>query len=319
MAAPKPRPAADRTGGGEEAAVGRIAAALRRATGPAPDTELWIGDDAAVVAAPRGPLVLATDAVVEGVHADLSLVTLGDLGWKALSAAVSDIGAMGARPLHALVAICAPPATDLDALIEGVAEASAAWDCPVVGGDLSGAAQVVVSVAVTGVLEAGRPPVTRAGASAGDVLVVTGPLGGSAAGLRLLRSGRGDGPLVEAHRRPRPRLAEGRFAAEAGATAMIDVSDGLALDLHRLADASGVGFLLDAVPVAPGARLDEALGGGEDYELVVATPDPGALGAALVGAGLRPPMVIGRCTAEIGERLLGGEPLGRLGFEHAVG
>ncbi len=160
---------------------------------------------------------------------------------------------------------------------------------------------------------------TRAGASAGDVLVVTGPLGGSAAGLRLLRSGRGDGPLVEAHRRPRARLAEGRVAAEAGATAMIDVSDGLALDLHRLADASGVGFVLDAVPVAPGARLDEALGGGEDYELVVATPDPGALGAAFAGAGLRPPMVIGRCTAEIGERLLGGEPLGRLGFEHAVG
>ncbi len=319
MAAPKPRPADDRTGGGEEAAVGRIAAALARATGPAPDAELWIGDDAAVVAAPHGPLVLAADAVVEGVHADLSLVSLGDLGWKALSAAVSDIGAMGARPLHALATICVPPGTDLVALAEGVAEASAAWNCPVVGGDLSAAAQVVVSVAVSGVLEGGRPPVTRAGASAGDVLVVTGPLGGSAAGLRLLRSGRGDGPLVAAHRRPLARLAEGRVAAEAGASAMIDVSDGLALDLHRLADASGVGFVLDAVPVAPGARLDEALGGGEDYELVVATPDPGALGAAFAGAGLRPPVVMGRCTAGVGERLLGGEPLGRLGFDHAVG
>ena len=165
-----------------------------RATGPAPDAELWIGDDAAVVAAPHGPLVLAADAVVEGVHADLSLVSLDDLGWKALSAAVSDIGAMGARPLHALVTICVPPGTDLDALAEGVAEASAAWNCPVVGGDLSAAAQVVVSVAVSGVLEGGRPPVTRAGASAGDVLVVTGPLGGSAAGLRLLRSGRGRRP-----------------------------------------------------------------------------------------------------------------------------
>jgi thiamine-monophosphate kinase len=319
VAAPKPRPTADRTGGGEEGAIGRIAAALRRATGPAPDGELWIGDDAAVVAAPAGPLVLATDAVVEGVHADLSLVTLGDFGWKALSAAVSDVGAMGARPLHGLVAVCAPSGTDLDALAEGLAEASAAWGCPVVGGDLSSAAEVVVSVAVTGVLEGGRPPVTRAGASPGDVLVVTGPLGGSAAGLRLLRAGQRDGPLVEAHRRPRARLAEGRVARQAGATAMLDVSDGLALDLHRLADASGVGFALEAVPVVRGARLDEALGGGEDYELVVATPDPGALAGAFAAAGLRPPLVVGRCTAEAGERLLGGEPLGRRGFEHAMG
>jgi thiamine monophosphate kinase len=232
VASLKPRPEGDR-GGGEDATVARIADALRRATGTAPVGELWLGDDAAVVGAPDGPLVLSTDAVVEGVHADLSLVTLDDLGWKALTAAVSDIGAMGARPLHALVAICAPEGTDVGALVEG--------------------------------------------------------------------------------------LAEGSPARGAGTTAMIDVSDGLALDLHRLADASGVGFVLDAVPVAQGASLDEALGGGEDYELVVATPDPGALESAFAGAGLRPPLVLGRCTKEVGERLLDGEPLDRLGYEHAVG
>jgi thiamine-monophosphate kinase len=100
---------------------------------------------------------------------------------------------------------------------------------------------------------------------------------------------------------------------------MIDVSDGLAIDLHRLADASGVGFALDRVPVAEGATVDEALGGGEDYELVVATADPGRLAEAFAEAGLRAPQVIGRCTEPADGRLLEGEPLARLGWEHAVG
>jgi thiamine-monophosphate kinase len=318
VSAPNPRPTTKRIGAGEDAAVSRIAALLEQGSGPAPTDEVWIGDDAAVVAPPLGRLVLATDAVVAGVHADLALVSLADLGWKALTAAVSDVGAMGAHPGQALVTICAPRGTDLTALVSGVAEASAAWACPVVGGDLTTSEQLMVSVAVTGVLEGTRPPVTRAGARSGDALVVTGPLGASAAGLRLLQSGHRDGPLVDAHRRPRARLAEGRIARQAGATAMIDVSDGVALDLHRLADASGVGFALDAVPVATGASRDEALGGGEDYELVLATADADALGAAFAAAGLRAPVVIGRCTADVGERSLAGEPLERLGFEHAV-
>jgi thiamine-monophosphate kinase len=100
---------------------------------------------------------------------------------------------------------------------------------------------------------------------------------------------------------------------------MIDVSDGLAIDLHRLADASGVGFRLHALPVAPGATREEALGGGEDYELVVATPDPDALAGAFAAAGLRPPLVIGACTADPDDRRLDGEPLARLGWEHPVG
>jgi thiamine-monophosphate kinase len=318
VSVPNPRPATERTGAGEDAVVRRIAGALAQASGPPPPDELWIGDDSAVVRRPEGALVLATDAVVEGVHADLALVALADLGWKAMTAAVSDIGAMGARPLHALVTLCGPPGTDLDALTSGLAEASAEWGCPVVGGDLSGAREVMVSVAVTGVLDGTRPAVRRSGARPGDALVVTGPLGSAAAGLRLLRAGETTGPLVAAHKRPWARLAEGTVARAAGATAMIDVSDGLALDLHRLADASGVGFALTRVPVAPGATLEEALAGGEDYELVVATPEVEALVGDFAAAGLRSPIVIGRCTADVGERRLEGELLGRLGYEHAV-
>jgi thiamine-monophosphate kinase len=302
---------------------------MRRASGPVRTGQIWIGDDAAVVAPPAGPLVLATDAAVAGVHADLSLVGLDDLGWKALTAAVSDVGAMGGRPTHALVALCVPPGTDLDALAAGVAEASGEWRCPVVGGDLSTAGQVVVSVAVAGVLDGDLPPVTRGGASPGDRLLVTGPLGGSAAGLRLLRE-RATAPagwrapsyaaaLVDAHLRPRARLAEGQAARSAGASAMIDVSDGLSIDLHRLADASGVGFRLVDVPVANGATRKDGLGGGEDYELVVATADPDGLAAAFASSGLRSPVTIGRCTTDPRERLLDGEPLPRLGWQHPVG
>jgi thiamine-monophosphate kinase len=331
---PKPRPAvgpspagaADPRGepGGEDAIVAHLARILGAASGPPGPAEIWIGDDAAVVGAPDGRLVLATDAAVAGVHADLSLVGLDDLGWKALTAAVSDVGAMGARPLHALVTLCAPPRTDLEALTAGLAEASARWTCPVVGGDLSTADQVVISVAVVGVLEGASPPVTRTGASPGDLLVVTGALGGSAAGLRLLRGGGGtegggEGALVRAHRRPEARLVEGVAARTAGATAMIDVSDGLSIDLHRMADASGVGFRLDSVPVAPGATRDEALSGGEDYELIVATKDADALVAAFAARGLRPPLVLGRCVADRTDRRLEGGPLPRTGWEHSMG
>jgi thiamine-monophosphate kinase len=292
---------------------------MRTASGPPRPGEIWIGDDAAVVAWPAGPLVLSTDAAVAGVHADLALVGLDDLGWKALTAAVSDIGAMGAVPVHALVTYLLAPGTDVGRLAAGVAEASARWRCPVVGGDVSVAEQVAVSVAVTGRLEGGAPAVRRAGARPGDRLFATGPLGASAAGLRLLRAGAtGPAALLGAHRRPWARLAEGRTARDAGATAMIDVSDGLALDLHRLADASGVGFALTAVPVADGATVEEALGGGEDYELVLSTGDPDALAGAFAAAGLRPPVDLGRCTADPAERTLAGEALPRLGWQHPV-
>lgn len=330
------RPSSPVTGGDEDGVVRRIADIMGRASGSAPAGTVWIGDDAAVVPPPAGRLVLSTDAVVAGVHADLRLVGLDDLGWKALTAAVSDIGAVGARPCHALVTFCLPPGTDVDLLAGGIADAAAHWHCPVVGGDVTGADQLMVSVAVTGVLEGSRPPVLRGGASAGDWLLVTGPLGSSAAGLRLLRElGHGEparqagaagddqeaaiAALVAAHRRPLARLVEGRMARSAGATAMMDLSDGLGIDLHRMAEASGVGVRVEEVPVAPGATFHEALAGGEDYELLLATVDPEGLTAAFAAAGLRPPAVIGRCTASPRERVLAGGPLPREGWTHAVG
>jgi thiamine-monophosphate kinase len=249
-----------------------------------------IGDDAAIVDAPDGPLLLAADAVVAGVHTPPDL-PLEDVGWKAVVVNVSDIAAMGGRPLHLLVTVAAPPGTDLDRLFDGVAEASKAYLCPVVGGDLTAADSLVVTVAVTGTVDG--TPVRRSGASPGEAIFVTGPLGAAAASGWT--------------RRPLARVAEGVDARGAGATAMIDVSDGLVADLGHVADESGVGFALDEIPVAPGATLDQALTGGEDYELVFTAP------VARLPVGFR----IGVCTADPSERTLAGQalPVGG-GWEH---
>jgi thiamine-monophosphate kinase len=286
---------------------------------------LGLRDDAAVLAVPgtASPLVASVDSVVEGVHFDLALSSVTDVGWKALMSALSDLAAMGASPLGALVALCVPDlvvgADTAVGVMEGVAEAAAAAGCPVAGGDVSESDALVVSVTVLGTVASGAP-VARSGASAGDVLFVTGACGGSAAGLRQLRSGPGVGVVenVRRHRRPVARLAEGRLAQAQGAHAMIDVSDGLALDLHRLADASGIGFALDAVPVAEGASLEEALGGGEDYELLMAVGAEGAeaLASAFEVAGLAAPLRIGVAGATAATRTLEGRPLGRLGWQH---
>jgi thiamine-monophosphate kinase len=290
-------------------------------------------DDAAVVDVPAGSLVLSVDSVVEGVHVDLSVCSPGDVGWKALMGALSDLAAMGAAPLGALVALCVPGGSGDGQLAlgvtAGVAEASEASGCPVLGGDVSGSGELVVAVTVLGTLRGangavGPGPVPRSGARAGDVVLVSGPCGASAAGLRRLRAGVPDvdgADVGRAYRRPVARLREGEVARRAGVHAMIDVSDGLALDLHRLADASGVGFALEEVPVAPGATPEEALGGGEDYELVLAAA-PGsvdALCADFADAGLRTPRPIGVIGADPAVRLLRGEPLARLGWQHRVG
>lgn len=296
----------------------------RRLAGPPGET--WVGDDVAVVAGPTGQLLLAADAVVAGVHADLSLVGLDDLGWKAMVANLSDVAAVGGRPTHALVTVAGPLAeTDVDLLYDGIVEASRRYSCPVVGGDLTWAPTLMVAVAVAG--DAGPvppPPVLRSGARPGDVLFVTGPLGSSAAGLDLLRSGRAaESPdLALAHRRPRARVPEGAAARAAGATAMIDVSDGLAAEVHHLADASGVGVVVDRVPVAIGvSRMSDdpegmALGGGEDYELVFTASDPARVETVFAEMGLGVPLRIGRCTDDSTERRLRDAELRVLGWEH---
>jgi len=308
---------------GEFAAIERIRRGLdRRQPRPAPG-EVWIGDDAAVLSDPNGILLLATDLTVAGVHADLEIMGLDDLGWRAFVAALSDIAAMGGKPGHAVVGVAGPPSTDLDLLYEGIGEAAASHGCPVVGGDLTTADQLVVSVAVTGSVVDGPGPVLRSGAAPGDSLLVTGALGGSAAGLRLLREHRarrqppsGAEGLFQAHRRPCARLEEGEAARRSGASAMIDVSDGLAADLVHMAKASVVGFELTGIPVAAGATEKDALGGGEDYELVVATSDPSAMVEEFTALGLRVPVVIGCCTDDPRERTLRGEKLEPSGFEH---
>jgi thiamine-monophosphate kinase len=267
--------------------------------------------------------------------------------------ALSDLAAMGASPVGALIALGLPgergdrridvnvgfeDGADVSVsggaelalgLTDGVAEASASSGCPVVGGDVSSADQLVVAVTVLGTVEdagggSGAPapaPVSRSGARPGDVVMVTGPCGGSAAGLRELRAGAPEADARYAYRRPVARLAEGEMARRAGAHAMIDVSDGLALDLHRLADASGVGFSLEDVPVASGATFEEALGGGEDYELLlaVAESDVDVLGFRFDEAGLREPVRLGRIVENPELRVLGSSPLERLGWQHRIG
>jgi thiamine-monophosphate kinase len=302
---------------------------LLAVAGSPPDGEVWIGDDAAVVAGPP-TLLLAADLVVAGVHADLTLTGVDDFGWKAIAVNVSDLAAMGGRPLHALVTVAGPPGSDLDRLYAGIADAAREYACPVVGGDLANAEQLVVSVAVTGTTDGGRP-VLRRGARPGDHLFVTGPLGAAAAGLRELRAAAAGpsagaaaplavGANVQAHARPRALPAEGAAARRAGATAMIDVSDGLAADLGHVAEQSGVGLALgrDHIPVAPGATFAEALAGGEDYQLAFAAPDREAVAREFVTAGLAPPVRIGVCTADAAERSLDGTlwPPNLRGWEH---
>ena len=294
MGSPKPRhstPVAS-----EDEVLERIRGILGNGIGT-----FGLRDDAAVVDVPGGgSVVVSVDSTVEGVHVDLSVCSAADLGWKALMGALSDLAAMGASPLGSLVALCVPGGSGHGevalGVMGGVAEASTATGCPVVGGDVSAAGELVVAVTVLGAIEGDAAAVSRSGASAGDALLVTGPCGGSAAGLRELRagaagavgSGAGSG---DAYRRPVARLREGEAARRAGATAMIDISDGLALDLHRLADASDVGFALESVPVADGATLEEALGGGEDYELLIAVSDV-AVPALRIGS--RSPGCVGR-------------------------
>jgi thiamine-monophosphate kinase len=296
---------------GEFAAIERLRSLL-----PSPPAgETWIGDDAAVVRGPGGGwLLLAADTVVEGVHADLSLTGIDDLGWKAITVNVSDIAAMGGRPMHALVTVAGPPTTDLDLLYDGIAEAATAYTCPVVGGDLTNAPSLVVTVAVTGTFD-GRP-LLRSGAQPSDRIYVTGPLGLAAAGLRQLKEGKGaTGAAVQAQRRPAAAVAAGLAARAAGATSMIDVSDGLAADLGHIADASGVGFALASLPVGEGATTDDALTGGEDYVLAFTAPDGDRVIDAF--AGLPRPILIGVCTTDRGERTLAGRPLPAvLGWEH---
>jgi thiamine-monophosphate kinase len=292
---------------------------LASLVGPGPEGEVWIGDDAAVLGPASAPVLFATDLAAEGVHFDRRHGTLADVGWRVLVQNLSDIAAMGGRPKAAVVAVAGAGFDELGLIYEGLLEASRRFDCPVVGGDLSDATALNISVAILGAT-AGTAPVLRSGAAPGETVFVTGPLGAASAGLRELRADPGArSACTAAFLRPVPRLGEGVAAALGGARAMIDVSDGFGIDLRRLAEASGVGVALDELPVAPGATPDEALGGGEDYELVFTAPDPGAVAARFAESGLRAPVPVGATTADRAEFRLRGVPLASTGYEHRLG
>lgn len=271
---------------------------IQRRLGTSPPGETWSGDDAAVVCPPDGPLLLTVDPMVEDVHfarhrGDVE----ADIGWRALARNLSDIAAMGGRPLHCVASLVGGRGWDLDALVDGLVECSDRYACPVVGGDVAAGALLTLTVTVTGTVDG--EAVLRSGASPGDVLFVTGPLGA-------------------APTRPEPRLEAGDAARRSGATAMLDLSDGLGLDLDRLAGASGVGVALDALPVAEGASWDDAVSAGESYELVFAARDEDAVMATFEADGLPLPIAIGVCTAEPAERRLGDGDLPVSGWEHEL-
>ncbi|MGV8884300.1 MAG: thiamine-phosphate kinase [Microbacteriaceae bacterium] len=238
------------------------------------------GDDCAVVTAPDGRFVVTTDMMIHGPDFRLAWSTPRDLGFKAAASNLADIAAMGARPTALVVALAVPSTSEVS-LVEGIADgfreacALLAPGCGVVGGDLSVSDTLTIAVTAFGSLD-GRAPVLRSGARVGDVVAVSGVLGHAAAGLRLLfehgvmdaAALRAREPLVSAQLAPQPPIGDGVLAALAGATAMLDLSDGLALDARRLATASGVA--LDLSSEAVGSR--EALDGGEDHSLLATFP-----------------------------------------------
>jgi thiamine-monophosphate kinase len=259
----------------------QLISAIRRVlSGGGPEVVVGPGDDAAVVRSGSGELVLTTDAMVEGVHFRTELTTPRDLGYKAIAVNVSDVAAMAASPRFAVCALTLPVVTDAGWVVElagGMRECCDEFALSLVGGNLSRGEEVSIVVTVTGEVMPGRA-VRRDGARPGDRVVVTGSLGGSAAGLRVASQhswSDDERDALRRYMRPTPRVGEAGVLSNLGVTSMMDVSDGLTLDLSRLCGASGSGARLEIarIPIHPAATRAEALGGGEDYELLATLPD----------------------------------------------
>ncbi len=285
---------------------GEVLRAILARTATADASIIGPGDDAAVIAAASGAVVATTDTLVEGPDFRTAWSSGFDLGWKAAAVNLADVAAMGAVPTALLVALAVPRSTHLSYVTEmadGFREACAALapGCAVVGGDLTVSDVLTVAVTALGDLRGVRP-VTRSGARPGDVVALAGEMGHAAEGLTLLftrfRDGEHAVPVdrsaltaqerraVDAQLRPSPPVGLGAVAAVAGATAMMDVSDGLALDATRLARASGV--TLDLDPATLGPDPQRALAGGEDHALLATFP-PGILPAEFRRIGVVAP------------------------------
>ena len=269
-----------------------IAAINARLPAPGPRVRVPSGDDAAVVE-PRAASAVTVDAIVDGVHFRLDAFGPVAVGRKALAASLSDLAAMGASQGEAYVVVGAPeelPDEDLIGIADGLAEVASREAVSIAGGDLVSSPVLVVSVTAVGYEPGSSRFVTRAGAKPRDLVAVTGELGGAAAAVELMEAGerRGEAPdrgdaLLERQLNPIPRLREGRALAVAGATAMIDISDGLGADAGHLARASDcrLDIDLDRMPIADGvaevagdaaAAIELAASGGEDFELLVTLP-----------------------------------------------
>ena len=282
------------------------------------------GDDAAVVAAPSGSVVASVDMLVEGRHFKQAWSTPIEIGKKAAAASLADIAAMGAKPTALLVGLAAPgetPANWALACAAAIAEEAASAGAVVVGGDVTAADVITLSVTALGDLD-GREPVTRSGAKPGDVLALAGRAGWSAAGMAVLSRGfRSPKLLVDAHRAPEPPYAAGVAAAKGGATSMIDVSDGLVADARHIAKTSGVVLAIDtsALEIPEEMRataaaynadpVEWALTGGEDHALLATFPPKKKLPKGFVRIG----------EVEAGEAVVlvdGAEYAGTGGHEH---
>ena len=237
---------------------------------------LGIGDDTAVLDIPNGHSTLfCSDLLAEDTHFIRGLHPPDSVGYKAVAVNVSDIGAMGGVPMHFVISFAAPGDLDVewvDGFYSGVARACREFKVTLVGGDSSTAKSIFADVAMVGRVKAGHA-VRRSGAKQGDSIYVSGSLGGSTRGLDLLRSGIMEDPAVQRHLYPQPRHVYGARVGSV-AHAMIDVSDGLSTDLDHILTESSVSARIykDRIPVASGATVDQALHGGEEYELIVTLP-----------------------------------------------
>jgi thiamine-monophosphate kinase len=244
---------------------------------------LGIGDDTAAWRTGKSIQLATTDILIQDVHFNLDTATWRDLGWKAIAVNISDIAAMGGTPSYVMVSLGLPPDTEVTSVRElyrGIKDIAKKFDIDIVGGNISRAPVVVIDVSLIG--KASQTLLTRSAAKSSDQIAVTGYLGTSAAGCRMLKSSlkqdrNTTALLKEAHLRPNPRVVEGQILAKNGVQAAIDISDGLISDLTHICKASKVGakVWIDRLPVHPSVKAafkDEAMGmalsGGEDYELL---------------------------------------------------